>query len=200
MHKIYGDTKSGNCYKVKLALAQLGQLYKWIDIDVLKKETRMPEFLALNPNGQIPLLITEDDVALPESNAILFYLAENSPFFSDDRMERAQILRWMFFEQYTHEPNVAVARFIVRYLGRPAEHEEKLQQRIKAGHGALWVMERHLALRAFFVGERYSIADIALYAYTHVAHEGLIELGDYPAIKRWLKLVSEQPNYVGMGE
>lgn len=183
MYKVYGDAKSGNCYKVKLALEQLGQPYKWIDIDVLKKQTRTSEYLSLNPNGQIPLLITPEGGHLPESNAILFFLAEGSPLIPEDRFDRAQMLRWMFFEQYTHEPNIAVARFIVRYLGRPADREENLQQKIKGGHAALGVMEGHLAHHDFFAAGHYSIADIALYAYTHVAEEGLVELDGYPHVR-----------------
>lgn len=198
MYRVYGDLKSGNCYKVYLALHQLKQPFKWIDIDILKKETRTSEYLSLNPNGQIPLLITEDGSPLPESNAILWYLAEGSPLIPTDRMDRAQMLRWMFFEQYTHEPSVAVARFIVKYLGRPADREDQLQQKIKAGHGALTVMEGHLAHQDFFAAGGYTLADIALYAYTHVAHEGLIELDTYPRIRAWLDRVKSQVDHVTM--
>ncbi|MDX2276354.1 MAG: glutathione S-transferase family protein [Hyphomonadaceae bacterium] len=198
MHHVYGDLKSGNCYKVYLALHQLKQPFKWIDIDVLKKQTRTSEYLSLNPNGQIPLLITEDGASLPESNAILWYLGEGSALIPTDRMDRAQMLRWMFFEQYTHEPNVAVARFIVRYLGRPADREETLQQKIKGGYGAISVMEGHLARHDFFAANRYTLADIALYAYTHVAHEGLIELDAYPHVRAWLQRVKDQPDHAPM--
>ena len=197
MHRVYGDLKSGNCYKVKLALHHLDLPYEWIDVDVLKGGSRTPEFLTLNPNGQIPLLVTPDNVALPESNAILFYLAEESALIPAERMARAQMLRWMFFEQYTHEPNVAVARFIVRYLGRPADRETALQDRIARGHKALAVMESHLAQRDFFACA-YSLADIALYAYTHAAEEGLIELAAYPAVRAWLARVAAQPRHVAM--
>lgn len=196
---LYGDSNSGNCYKVQLALAQLGQAYEWREIDIIgKKETRTPDFLALNPNGQIPLLITEDGIALPESNAILNYLAHGTPLLPDDRLARAQVLRWMFFEQYTHEPNVAVARFIVRYLGRPADREDVLQEKIKKGASALSVMEQHLAGNDFFAAGRYTIADIALYAYTHRAHEGLIDLEPFPAIQAWLTRIASQSGYVEM--
>lgn len=198
MFHVYGDLKSGNCYKVYLALHQLDLPYKWIDIDVLKKQTRTSEYLSLNPNGQIPLLITPDHTSLPESDAILWYLAEGSPLIPAERMDRAQMLRWMFFEQYTHEPTVAVARFIVKYLGRPADREEELQRKIKGGHAALAVMEGHLANNAFFAAGRYTLADIALYAYTHVAHEGLIELDSYPNIRAWLERVRAQPGHVTM--
>ncbi|MBY0563318.1 MAG: glutathione S-transferase family protein [Hyphomonadaceae bacterium] len=198
MYTVYGDRKSGNCYKVELVLHQLGLPYEWRAIDVLKKETRTPEFLALNPNGQVPLLVNADGNALPESNAILGYLAEGSGLVPADRMARAQMLRWMFFEQYTHEPNVAVARFIVAYLGRPPEHEETLRQKIENGHKALAVMERHLEKHSFFAAERYTIADIALYAYTHVAEQGLIELARYPAIHAWMERVRRQPRHLPM--
>ena len=196
--KVYGDLYSGNCYKVKLALHQLGQRYEWIDIDVLKAETHTPEFLALNPNGKIPLLMLDDGRTLPESNAILNYLADGSPLLPTDRWERAQMLQWMFFEQYTHEPNVAVARFIVRYLGRPAEHEARLHTTLKNGAKALGVMEAHLGEHEFFAAGRYTIADIALYAYTHVAHEGLFELEPFPNIRAWLNRVKAQPGHVEM--
>lgn len=196
---LYGDSNSGNCYKVQLLLAQLGAEHVWREVDVVhKKETRTPEFLALNPNGQIPLLVTEKGETLPESNAILHYLAEGSPLVPTDRMVRAQMLRWMFFEQYTHEPNVAVARFIVRYLGRPPEREEQLQDKIKRGHAALAVMEQHLARNDYFAGGRYTLADIALYAYTHVAEQGLIDIAAYPAIRDWIARVAAQPGHVAM--
>lgn len=198
MYKVYGDHKSGNCYKVELALRQLGLPFEWVDIDVLKAQTRTPEFLALSPSGQVPLLLTPEGLPLPESNAILNYLADGTPLLPSDRMQRAQILRWMFFEQYMHEPNVAVARFIVRYLGRPPEREETLQAKIKGGHKALGVMEEHLASHDFFATERYTIADIALYAYTHVSHEGLIELDGYPAIRAWMARVCAEPGYAPM--
>lgn len=198
MYTVYGDRKSGNCYKVELALHQLELPYEWREIDVLKKESRTPEFLAMNPNGQVPLLVTQEGDALPESNAILNYLADGSALLPSERMARAQVLRWMFFEQYTHEPNVAVARFIVRYLGRPPEREDTLQQRIENGHKALAVMERYLTKHSFFAAERYTIADIALYAYTHAAEEGLIELAGYPAIHAWMERVKAQPRHLTM--
>lgn len=196
--RVYGDTYSGNCYKVKLALRQLGLPYGWRAVDVLNKETRTPGFLAMNPRGQIPVLEIGAGVYLPESNAILHYLAEGSDLLPGERLQHAQVLQWMFFEQYSHEPGVASARYIVRYLGRPPEHEQLLQRKIADGHAALRIMETHLAARAFFVAERYSIADIALYAYTHVAGEGGIDLAAYPAIRAWLGRVSAQPGYVGM--
>jgi glutathione S-transferase len=198
MLKVYGDVYSGNCFKVKLLLEQLSLPYEWIAIDILKGETRTKAFLDKNPNGKIPVLETETGEFLCESNAILCYLAEDSEFVPRDRLERAQVLQWMFFEQYSHEPNIATARYIVRYLGRPAEEEQRLQQKMAPGYRALDVMERHLSSRPFFVGQRYTIADIALYAYTHVANEGGFDLSRYSAIRGWLDRVKSQPKYVGM--
>jgi len=198
MLRVYGDAHSGNCFKVKLVLHQLDIAHAWTHVDILKKETRTPEFLAMNPTGQIPLLQLDDGVYLPESNAILNYLAQGSALLPSERLAHARVLQWMFFEQYLHEPSVASARYIVRYLGRPAEHEQLLQRKLADAKKALGIMEQHLASRAFFVAERYSIADIALYAYTHVAHEGEIDLAPFPAICSWIDRVRVQPHYVGM--
>jgi glutathione S-transferase len=200
MLHVFGDKYSGNCYKVKLLLEQLGLPYGWTHVDILKKESRTTEFLARNPAGQIPLLQIEEGVFLPESNAILNYLADGTAFLPADRLDRAQVLRWMFFEQYKHEPNVATARYIVRYLGRPPAQEQVLKKKISDGHLALGVMERHLQARRFFVADRYSIADIALYAYTHVAHEGEVDLSPYAAIRAWLARVKSQPRHISMDD
>jgi glutathione S-transferase len=200
MLKVYGDRLSGNCYKVELLLNLLGMPYEWVPVNILRKENRSPEFLDKNPGGKIPLLETDTGTCLPESNAILHYLAEGTAFLPSDRLARAQVLRWLFFEQYSHEPYIAVARFIVRYLGRPAEQEARLQAKMQPGHAALDLMERHLQSRTFFVDEHYTIADIALYAYTHVAEEGGFELAPYPNIQRWLARVAAQPGHVVMGE
>jgi glutathione S-transferase len=164
----------------------------------MKKESRTPAFLSLNPKGQIPVLEVKAGTILTESNAILHYLADGTRYLSEDRLEHAQILQWMFFEQYTHEPSVASARFIVRYLGRPAEHELLLQRKISEGYEALELMEHHLLKHDFFAAERYTIADIALYAYTHVAHEGDFDLSRFPALQRWLQRIKGQQGYVGM--
>lgn len=200
MIRIYGDVQSGNCYKVKLLLSQLGMPHDWRHVDILKKETKSPEFLAKNPNGQIPLLELESGQHLAESGAILNYLADGSAFLPADRLLRAQVLQWMFFEQYSHEPYIAVARYMIKYLGRPPEHEQTLQQKMAPGYKALDVMERHLSSRTFFVGERYTIADIALYGYTHVADQGTFDLSRYPAIAAWIARVKAQPKYVGMND
>jgi glutathione S-transferase len=200
MLKVYGDFKSGNCYKVKLLLDQLETPHEWLHVDILKKQTRTAEFLARNPNGRIPVLEFEDGGCLAESNAILHYLAEGSPLLPTDRRAHAEVLQWLFFEQYSHEPYIATSRYIVLYLGRPPEYEQKLAEKSAPGYAALKVMEQHLAGRSFLVGENYTIADIGLYAYTHVAHEGGFDLSEFPAIRRWLERVRKQPRHITMDE
>src|SRR5258708_983334 len=198
MLRVYGDPQSGNCYKVKLLLAQLKRPHEWVHVDILEKETRTPAFLSKNPNGKIPLLEIEEGVWLPESDAILHYLAEGTPFLPSERLLHAQVLQWLFFEQYSHEPYIAVARFIIRFLGRPEKYETKLQEKMAPGYAALEVMEKHLANRSFFVAERYTNADIGLYAYTHVAHAARFELSRFPAVKGWLARVRSQSGHVTM--
>ena len=196
MVKLYDYLPSGNGYKVRLLLSQLGIPFTLIEKDITKGETRTPEFLALNPNGRIPVLELDDGRHLSESDAILFYLAEGTPFLPDERFARADVLRWMFFEQYSHEPYIAVARAWLHVLtGRKYEPRE-LEAKMAGGYQALDVMERHLATRRFFVAECYTIADIALYAYTHVAHEGDFHLGRYPNVRAWLARVASQPGHV----
>jgi len=198
MYKVYGMSSSGNCHKVKLLLEQLRRPYDWQEVDIMHGASRTPEYLAMNANGRVPLLQIDASTYLPESDAILFYLAEGTPYLPADRLQRAQVLQGMFFEQYSHEPYVAVARFICCYL--PADHERRaeLPRLRERGHQALKVMEQHLAQHTFFVGEQYTIADIALFAYTHVAGAGGIELDSYPAVRRWLDRVRSQPGYVAM--
>jgi len=195
MH-LYDFLDSGNGYKVRLLLAQLHLPFDWSHVDIDKGQTRTPQFLALNPNGRIPTLRLDDGTHLAESNAILWYLAEGSGFVPSSRLGRAQVLQWMFFEQYSHEPYVATPRYICRHF--PADHPRRaeLPGRLEKGHAALAVMEGHLATRRFFVEDRYSIADIALYAYTHVAPDGGLELGAYPRVREWLARVAAQPHYV----
>lgn len=197
--KVYGDVWSGNCYKIKLALTQLQVAFDWIPIDIMKGESRTPEYLARNANGRIPLLELDDGTYLPESNAILWYLAEGTALVPPDRLGRAQALQWMFFEQYSHEPNIATARYIVRYLGNPPERHAALAAKMAPGYAALGVMEGHLAAHDWFAGGRYSIADIALYAYTHCAGEGGFDLAGYPATRAWLARVRSQALHVAMG-
>src|SRR5215510_14260417 len=186
MMTLYDFMGSGNGYKVRLLLAQLGQPYKLVERDILKGETRTPDFLAKNANGRIPTLELEDGTCLSESDAILWYLAEGTKFAPADRMERARTLQWMFFEQYSHEPYIAVARFWKHFLPKLSPLQEMdLPNKMKGGYAALGVMEQHLAHHPYFVGERYGLADIALYAYTHVAGEGGFNLDPYPQISAW---------------
>jgi glutathione S-transferase len=196
MLTLYDYLPSGNGYKVRLLLSQLGLPFRLIERDILKGETRTPDFLKLNPNGRIPVLQLGDGRCLAESSAIMFYLAEGTSFLSADRFERADTLRWMFFEQYSHEPYVAVARFWIHSLNKRKEWADRLEEKWRGGYQALDTMESHLKTRRFFVGERYSIADIALYGYTHVAEEGEFDLKRYSAIRAWLDRVADQPRHV----
>ena len=198
MLKVYGDHNSGNCYKIKLLLTQLGQPFQWVNVNILRRESHTPEYLEKNPNGKIPLLEIEPRVYLAESNAILHYLGDGTPLLPSDRLLHAQVLQWLFFEQYSHEPYIATARYIVRYLGSPPDYAKTLAEKRAPGYAALGVMEGHLASRPFFVGGRYTIADIGLYAYTHVAHEGGFELSRYRNINSWLERVRSQPDHVPM--
>jgi glutathione S-transferase len=196
MLRLYDYLPSGNGYKVRLLLSQLGVPFELITLDIVKGETRRPEFLAKNPNGRIPLLEIAPGQFLAESNAILFYLSEGTAFLPEDRWARAQALQWMDFEQYSHEPNIATVRFWLHSAELTDERRAAIEQKRTLGYAALDVMELHLATRRFFVAERYSIADIALYAYTHVADEGGFDLERYPAVRAWLERVREQPRYV----
>ena len=187
---------SGNGYKVRLLMHQLGIPFRLVEHDIHQGETRTPAFLALNPNGRVPVLVLEDGTALAESDAILCYLAHDSELWPSDRLEFARTMQWLFFEQYSHEPAIAVARFIENYL--PAEHPRRaeLPKLLEKGHAALAVMERQLADQPYFVGGRYGIADIALYGYTHVAGEGGFDLALYPAVGAWLARVAARPGHV----
>lgn len=196
MYQVYGMAESGNCYKVKLLLTQLGLAYRWQETDTRQGATHTPEYLALNPAGKVPLLVLDDGRTLPESNAILCYLAEGSALWPVDRFARAQVLQWMFFEQYSHEPYIAVARAIRRFFpGREAE----LPALWKKGYLALDVLEQHLRRHDYLVAERYTVADIALYAYTHAASEGGFDLARYPAIQEWLQRVAAEPGHIPLG-
>lgn len=200
MLTLHDNLGSGNAYKVRLILSHLNRPFHRIEYDVTKGETRTPAFLALNPNGRVPALQFEDGRVLAESNAILFHLAEGTPYLPADAFARAEALQWMFFEQYSHEPNIAVVRywhhFIWDQVKGDAYMERALEERTAKGYQALDVMEQHLARTDFFAGGAYSIADIALYAYTHVAHEGKFELSGYAAIRRWLDRIADQPGHV----
>ena len=198
MITLYGMSSSGNCYKLQLACAQLGIEHEWEEIDVTRGENLSPEFLALNDRGKVPVLRLDDGRTLSESNAILNDLAQGTPLLPDDRWDRAKTLQWMFFEQYSHEPYVAVARFIQLYQGMPEERREEYEVCHVRGHKAFRVMEQQLQRTPYLVGEQYTLADIALYAYTHVAHEGGFDLSGYPAINAWLARVASHPRHVTM--
>ena len=195
MLKLYDFLESGNGYKVRLLLHQLDVPYQRIELDITRGETRTPEFLARNRNGRIPTLELEDGTALAESNAIQFYLAEGTPFLPTGRIERAQVLQWMFFEQYSHEPYIAVVRFWC-HTGEAEKRPDEVAARRQRGYDALAVMEDHLHHRDFFAAGRYTIADIALYAYTHVAHEGGFDLAPFTAVNAWLARVRSQPRHI----
>jgi glutathione S-transferase len=199
---LYGFSPSGNCHKVRLLLEQLGRPYRWIETDSSRGATRTPEFLALNPNGKVPLLVLDDGRTLAESNAMLCWLAEGTPYLPADAWQRAQALSWMFFEQYSHEPYVAVARFIRGWTPADSPRRADLPRLRERGHQALAVMERHLLSSPWFTGAgahaQYGIADIALFAYTEVAGEGGFDLAPYPAIRDWLSRVRATPGFVPM--
>ena len=193
---LYNSTVSGNCYKVRLLLAHLGLEHEKVELSVVDRSNRSEVLGELNPALRVPTLVLDDGRPLAESNAILWYFGEGTQYVPDERYERAQVLQWMFFEQYSHEPHIAVARFLKTYSGRPEVFERQRDRLLTAGYAALDALERHLASRAFLVAERYTLADIALYAYTHVADEGDFELERYPAIRAWLEHVAAQPGHV----
>jgi len=196
MVRLYDYLPSGNGYKVRLLLTQLAIPFERIEMDIIKGETRTPDFLGKFPNGRIPAVELEDGRLLFESNAIMSYFAEGTPMLPADRYERAQALQWMFFEQYSHEPYIAVARFFAMHPEFKDERRAGLPRLMKLGYDALAVMEGHLVRREWFAGNRYSISDIALYAYTHVAHEGGFDLARYPAIRGWLNRVRSEPRHI----
>jgi glutathione S-transferase len=198
MITIYGMRSSGNCYKLQLLLDQSGREYRWVDVDSAHGATRTPEYLAKNPNGKVPLLELDDGRRLAESGAILCYLAEGTPFLPADHWLRAQTLQWMFFEQYSHEPCIAVARFIRGWLPHDHPRQVEVPALLQKGVQALSVMEQHLAGRDWFVGDSYGLADIALYAYTHCAGDGGFELSAFPNICAWLDRVQAQPGHSPM--
>jgi glutathione S-transferase len=193
---LYDSPVSGNCYKVRLLLAHLGLHYERRTMDVVDRSNR-PEVLGgLNPSLRVPTLVLDDGRPLAESNAILWYFGDGTRFLPDDAYERAQVLQWMFFEQYDHEPAIAVARFWLSYSGRPDEFADRLPERQTAGRRVLAAMDEHLDGRSYLVGDGFTIADISLYAYTHVAPEGGIELEPHAAVRAWLARVASQPGHV----
>ncbi len=198
MLRLYEFFSSGNCYKVRLLLTQLGIPFERVELNILKGETRTPEFLSKNSNGRIPVLEIEPGKFLSESNAILFYLSEGTEFFPNDAWERAKVMQWLFFEQYSHEPYIATSRFWISILGKGDEYRDAINQKREPGYAALTVMERHLTNHLFFVGERYTIADIGLFAYTHVADEGGFDLMRFPEIQAWIERVKAQPQHISI--
>ena len=196
---LYNSAVSGNCYKVRLLFAHLGLGYETVDVSVVDRSNRKELLGDLNPGLRVPTLVLDDGRPLAESNAILWYFADGTPCLPENRYERAQVLQWQFFEQYSHEPNIAVARFWLAYSGAPPErYADRLPDWHRGGYAALDAMERHLDGRQFLVGDRYSVADISLYAYTHVAHEGDFDLAGYPAIRSWLERVVAQPHHIAI--
>lgn len=198
MLRLYDFLPSGNCYKVRLLLTQLNIPFVRIDCNILKGETRTLEFLSKNANGRVPLLELESGRFLAESNAILYYLSEGTNFLPNDSFLKAQVLQWLFFEQYSHEPYIATSRFWLSILAKAEVYREALEQKRAPGYAALTVMEQHLTNHRFFVGERYTIADICLFAYTHVADEGGFDLAKFPAINAWIARVIAQPRYINI--
>ena len=199
MYTLYSMQRSGNSYKVRLALAQLGLPYRLVEVDILKGESRTPEFLAKNPNGQVPLLEAAPGRYLAESNAILWHLASSTPLRPDNRIERAEALQWMFFEQHSIEPNLGAAYFWLALVkgGRDLQ-QHALEDWMEEGYRSLAVMENHLKRHHYFAADRYSVADIALYAYTHLAHQCDYDLTTFPAIRAWLDRVAAQPDHIAM--
>jgi len=193
---LYNSAVSGNCYKVRLLLAQLELEYEKVDVSVVDRSNREEVLGGLNPALRVPTLVLDDGRPLAESNAILWYFGDGTRYVPEDLYERAQVLQWMFFEQYSHEPHIAVVRFWLAYSGTPERFADQVPARMKAGYAALDAVEKHLATREFLVAGGYSIADVSLYAYTHVAHEGGFELEAYPAIRAWLERVAAQPGHV----
>jgi len=199
MYKLYTMQRSGNSYKVRMALAQLRIPYRLVEVDILRGESRTPEFLAKNPNGQVPLLEVAPDRYIAESNAILWYVAGGTPLAADNRIDRAEALQWMFFEQHSIEPNLGAAYFWLTLVkgGRELQ-QHALEDWMEEGYRSLAVMEHHLRHRRYFVEDRYTVADIALYAYTHLAHACDYDLSSFPAIRGWLERVAAQPGHVTM--
>ncbi len=196
--KLYGDSRSGNCYKIQLLCAEMAIEYDWEEVDILSGDTRTENFLKMNPNGRIPLLERPDGKHLAESNAILCYLADGSEFLAGDAWSRAKILQWMFFEQYSHEPYIATSRFIIQYLGNPADKKVDLEQKKAGGLSALASMEHQLAEHDHVTGDAFTVADIALFAYTHVAGEGGFDLDKFPHVCRWIARIEARSRHIPM--
>lgn len=200
LHTLYGDCVSGNCYKAALIMHLAGIDFEWIQTDALARETRKPEFLAINPNGKVPALVFPDGRTLSESNAMLIYFAENTRWLPEDAYQRALVFQWLFFEQYSHEPYIAVARFMVHIAKIADKHPERMKVLWKSGNKALGIMDKHLEAEGFLVGNSFTIADIALYAYTHTAEDGGFDLKPYPNVCQWLDRITHQDGFLSMAE
>jgi len=200
MITVYGDIKSGNCYKIALLFSQLDIRHQWKEILVVRGETRTDEFLSLNPAGQIPVVHLDNREVLTQSNAILNYFADGTSLLPSDALERARVQEWQFYEQYNHEPTIAVRRYIKKFLGLPAARQAEFDGKEEGGYRALAIMESRLAKHQYLVGKSYSVADISLYAYTHVAEEGDFDISRFPGICDWLERVRQQPGHISMGD
>ncbi len=198
--KLHGDHRSGNCYKVALILSLTGRSFEWVETNVMKQSTRTPEFLEKNPNGKVPVLQMPDGQYMAESNAMLIHLAEGSPYLPTKAWERARVYQWLFFEQYSHEPYLAVARFLVKLADREVAEADRLIVLREKAADALGVMEKTLSSSPFLGGGQFSIADIALYAYTHVAEDGGVDLSPWHAVRQWLQRVESVPGFVPMAQ
>ncbi|HIG43557.1 MAG TPA: glutathione S-transferase family protein [Gammaproteobacteria bacterium] len=195
-HRLFQMQDSGNCYKIRLLMTLLELPFEIIDIDILKGESRAPGFLKKNPVGRVPVLQLPDGHYLAESNTILWYLAAGTPYFPSSKFDQALVFQWMGFEQYSHEPFIATSRFWISILGQPQEYARQIAEKRAPGYAALAVMEQHLSKNQYFVTDKYTIADIALYAYTHVADEGGFKMTNYPAIRLWLDRVRSSKGHI----
>lgn len=200
MYRVHGMAASGNCHKVRVTLDVLGLPHQWNEVDLLAGGTRTPEFLAMNPNGKVPVLEVEPGTYLPESNAILCYLADGTRLMPSERLAKARVMQWLFFEQYSHEPYIAVARFLRKLHPDPESQRAVADSKMAGGYRALEVMEGQLSRAPFFVADRFTIADIALYAYTHAAGDGGFDLARFPAVRAWLDRVANQSGVSAMAE
>jgi glutathione S-transferase len=200
MYKVYGDINSGNCYKIKLLMSLLDIEHEWIVLNILDGETQTDTFKLKNPNAKMPVLELHDGSYLSESNAILNFLADGTSYLPGDSLLRARVLQWQFFEQYSHEPYIAVARFIEKFLGMPAEREQEYHDKQKGGHKALQIMDQQLEKSRYLVEDQYTIADVSLYAYTHCADEGGFDISQYAAVSAWLERIAADPKHVTMAQ
>ncbi|MEC4882474.1 MAG: glutathione S-transferase family protein [Scytonema sp. PMC 1070.18] len=198
MLRLYEFNLSGNCYKVRLLMMQLEIAFERVELDFIKKENRNIEFLNKNPQGRVPVLELESGEFLLESNAIMFYLSKGTQLFPDDHLEQSKVMQWLFFEQYSLMPYIGPCRYWMTILNKANEFHDVIAEKQKSGYAALSVMEQHLHSRDFFVGNRYTIADICLFAYTHIAHEGGYNIFDFSAIQAWIERVKSQPHYINI--